>query len=82
MFSMLGMLLVYIALIMMMFSTFVLQGDDHGKAPTVDHMMPSSRDRVYIIVIFEIKHEKYVILLCCFPQYIAFILIMFYMFLL
>ena len=79
---MLGNFLVYIAFIMIMFSTFLLQGYDRGKAPIVDQMTPSSRQHVYVIVIFEIEHEKYVILLCFFPQYIAFILVKFYIFLL
>ena len=82
MFFMFGIFLVYIAFIMIMFSTFLLQGDNRGKAPDVDQMTPSLRKHVYRIVIFEIKHEQYVILLCCFPQYIAFNLVMFYIFLL
>ena len=48
----------------------------------MDQTTPSSRQQLYVIVIFEIEHEKYGILLCCFPQYIAFILVMFYIFLL
>ena len=66
---------------MITFSIFLLQGDDRGKAPVVDQITPSSRKQVYIIVIFEIEHEKCVILLCL-PQYIAFILVMFYILLL
>ena len=80
---MLSIFRVYIDFIMIMFSTFLLHGDDRGKAPTVDQTTPSSRQRVFVIVIFEIKHYQYAILLCCFPQYIAFILlVMFYIFLL
>ena len=45
-------------------------------------MMTCSRKQVYIIVIFEIEHEQYVILLCFFSQYIDFILVMFYIFVL
>ena len=82
MFFMLGIFLGNISFIMIMFSTFLLQGDDRGKAPAVEQTTTSSRQQVYVIVIFEIKHEKYIILLCCFPQYIAFILVMFYIFLL
>ena len=72
----------YIDFITIMLSTFLLKGDDRGKDPNVDQTTPSSRRQVYVILIFEIEHEKYVILLCCFPHYIAFILVMFYILLL
>ena len=81
-FFMLGIFLVYFDFIMIIFSTFLLRGDDRGKTPAVDQTTPSLRQHVCVIVIFEIIHEQCVILLCCFLQYIAFILVMFYIFLL
>ena len=73
---------VYIGFILIMFSTSFWKVDDWGKSPVVDQKTPTSRNQVNIIVILWIYHDRYVLLIYFFPQFIAFTSVMFCIFLL